>query len=318
MNLCLFHREQNAHKIIGESEAFNFQFGSRLQWVDEKKIIYNTYGNESGRYESICYDLSDGSTQTHPYPVLSLHKESFYAIDFGHLGNIGSEYGYHAHKVRNAGKEPAYGILSVSLRNHTTHEIVSVAEVIKDHAVASGKHICHFINHFMLSPDGTHAVFLHRWTHDSGRSEHLWIMDMSNLQKEILHRGMTSHYCWKNDTQLVAYLTSAGETGYFLIDITTRSFTPIHNMNLTDAGDGHPATSGTDTIVFDSYPDRSGMQSLYLYRQNEVTMAGKFFAPLHKDPYYRTDLHPRISNDGRRVYIDSNHEAKRGLYCLSI
>ena len=308
---------EDRHESISTSRAFNCQFGSRLQWIDNHKLIFNSYDSVKDQYGSELYNILSGKSIHFENPVLLFKNEIIYSIDFKHLNSLKSEYGYSAHQSTCKNKFPSFGILALSTVTGFQKEIVSIAEIIMKSGVTFNPNSVHFLNHFLISPNGKFGVFLHRWQYSEGRFEHCWLIDLSTNQLELLNMEMTSHYCWISNSELIAFITKSGVTGYFSIDIHKKTFTPMVGMNKIGSGDGHPSFAA-GTIVFDSYPDRKGMQSLFRLVQNEITLLGKFYSPLHKNPFFRTDLHPRISKDGHRIYFDSNHESFRGLYCMTI
>ena len=77
--------------------------------------------------------------------------------------------------------------------------------------------------------------------------------------------NLVSHYHWLNSEELVVYLDDSdfGEC-YIVLNIKTGDKKPI--SNLSKYGDGHP--SGVNMyMVTDTYPNRSGIQSLFCTRR---------------------------------------------------
>ena len=72
-------------------------------------------------------------------------------------------------------------------------------------------------------------------------------------------------------------------------------------------------------LLTDSYPDGESMRTLVLYDPQKDCRydLGKYYSPaiLHAT---RCDLHPRWSQDGRRISFDSFHEEYRGTYVIDI
>ncbi len=91
---------------------------------------------------------------------------------------------------------------------------------------------------------------------------------------------MVSHYCFINDSTLLAYGSISGENGFYIVDITTMSHEKV-TESLNDR-DGHPTCSTDGVVAFDTYPDGSRHQELYLWR-NRKAQANKIatlYAPL--------------------------------------
>ena len=55
--------------------------------------------------------------------------------------------------------------------------------------------------------------------------------------------------------------------------------------------------------------------NLYDIETNNVIKIGRFFSPLKFSGYYRCDLHPRWSPDGKYISIDSSHSGLR-KHCM--
>ncbi len=78
--------------------------------------------------------------------------------------------------------------------------------------------------------------------------------------------------------------------------------------------DGHPSIALEGKwIVIDSYPDNEYNSHLYIYNfeTKKVINIGKFRSNIRLHGYNRCDLHPRWSNLGDKVVIDSSHKGRR-------
>ena len=84
-------------------------------------------------------------------------------------------------------------------------------------------------------------------------------------------------------------------------------------------GDGHPTVYG-EWIAFDTYPDKSRMQHLYLYhiKTCELFPLLELYHGLKYTGECRCDLHPRFSKDGRYVFFDTVYLGKRTLCYIDI
>jgi hypothetical protein len=82
-------------------------------------------------------------------------------------------------------------------------------------------------------------------------------------------------------------------------------------------GDGHPHYEH-GLMIFDTYPDRTGMQSLFSYHiaSDELNLLGQF---RHSRGFYgetRCDLHPRLAGNGRYLFFDSVFSGRRQLHYI--
>ena len=93
----------------------------------------------------------------------------------------------------------------------------------------------------------------------------------------------------------------------------------VHLKTSGNMGDGHPSVF-KNQMIYDTYPDRSGMKHLYLFdfeKKKQIEL-GSFYEPLKFYQESRCDLHPRFSKDGTRVFFYSVHTGKRKLYYIQL
>ena len=83
-------------------------------------------------------------------------------------------------------------------------------------------------------------------------------------------------------------------------------------MTNLGTGDGHPSCHG-DWIVFDSYPDKSRMQHLFLYnrKSDKIIPLLELFHSVRYSGECRCDLHPRFSEDDKYISFDTVYTGKR-------
>ena len=125
-----------------------------------------------------------------------------------------------------------------------------------------------------------------------------------------------SHFCWRNDTQLLFTVVEYKKSYYSLYDLKSAKFIKtIKNLKL----DGHPTfTKSKNIFISDTYPDSSNFQKIFKYDMNinETTLLGNFYKKYRFQDDFRCDLHPRLSKNFEFVTIDSTHQGNRGIYIL--
>lgn len=84
--------------------------------------------------------------------------------------------------------------------------------------------------------------------------------------------------------------------------------------------DGHPSFNPEGTyMITDTYPDNQNFQRLFCYDMNteKVIKLGTFYAYYTGNPA-SCDLHPKLSNDGRYIVVDSAHDDRHHMIVLKI
>jgi hypothetical protein len=147
-------------------------------------------------------------------------------------------------------------------------------------------------------------------------------MDGSDLYL-LNDSGLISHFIWKDPVYLNAWTRPEGrEAAFYVMEDQTENIEPVGKDVMTR--DGHltyvPNTNN-EWILNDTYPDQNRNQELYLYHTptDRKIILGHFYLPGEYTGEWRCDLHPRSSQDGAKVIIDSPHEGNgRQLYMLDI
>ncbi len=307
--ICVKSVESGAVQVIGRTSAVNFQIGARLQWLDNDRLIYNDYNREADSYYSVVYSISAGSRRELNAPVFDVSGNLFLTLDFKHLTSCGSEYGYFSHK-QSTGSKPEIRI--GDLETGSSKSLLNADEIFDIKKLPDDAVDIHF-NHLLFSPTGTRFIFFLRFTASSGRQEYLLLHDLLKKETVLLNSEMTSHCCWVDDRTVAGYLSHKDKPGFYTIDISSLQYKELFSES--NPGDGHPSFKN-GVFMFDSYPDNSRMQHLFISGSNQTLLAGSFYSPLIFDEFYRCDLHPRFSQDGKRIYFDSLHSGERHLYSL--
>ena len=100
----------------------------------------------------------------------------------------------------------------------------------------------HYFNHLLFNPSGDRFMFFHLWVEPSGkRNIRMITCNRDGSGRYLLNgEGHISHYCWKSDTELLAYATHQDAGRHFYL---YRDQTP--ERRIIGAGqliqDGHPA-----------------------------------------------------------------------------
>lgn len=309
--ICVKSRLTNEVKVIGKTVAVNMQMGARLQWIDNENLIFNVYSADSDSYKSLIHHLISGKQRLVEQPVFDVSGKRFISVDFKQLASCESEYGYFAHRS-HAGSQPE--IILGDLESGSSDVVLSFDRIQELVSIPENSHSIHF-NHLMFSPAGSKFLFFIRYTDTKGRHEYLMTHDILTSETTVLNNEMTSHCCWIDDVTVAGYLAYEGVADFYRIDLESLRFSRLFDQAMVH--DGHPSYKN-GVLIFDSYPDHSRMQQLFVSNSKRVLLAGSFYSPLIFNEFYRCDLHPRFSQDGKRIYFDSLHEKKRHLYAIEL
>lgn len=347
---------------IADTTAWNWQQGAQLQWLsNEEKVIHND--RQGGQLVAVILDTTTGKKRFIDTPIYMVSPSGRHSLslNYARLFDTRMDYGI-------AGLEDKWcdvmcseddGIYSVDLQTGTTELIVSIAQAAVIDSNPLGEGAKHWVNHMMFNPSGSRFCFLHRFLRDDGiMHSRLLTANSDGGDLRLLFEGMVSHYCWKDETTILAWagrrkilgdgkgkpglvMTSArrclkpiyyamgkprilmqkvvGDSYYMIQDSTNGSVERFaYGKLLTD---GHCTLSPDGKwMLTDGYTDAKNCLPLFLCNVStqEVTEIGRFPTPKVLDGPVRVDLHPRFNRDGTKVCIDSAMNGTRQMYVIDV
>lgn len=316
-------QNNNKMEIIGTTHCWNTQQGCMAQWLapDYKdRIIYNDF--RENKYVSVVYNFKTKKEEkTYDMPIYDVVKNGKFALtlDFSRLHRLRKGYGY-ANIKETTRKElcpDSACIWKIDLENGKITPVIKYTDLSKfeprDEMIGAE----HKVNHIMISPNGKRFMVLHRWFKHNEKFTRLVTMSIDGSDKyNLSDDNFVSHCCWKNDKEILSFLRKKG-TGdhYYLMKDKTKEY----EMQWPELStDGHCTYSPDGKyVITDTYPNRKRMASVYLCKENEQSnKIASVFAPFKYDNDVRCDLHPRWSNSGDKICIDSVHEGKKEIYAI--
>jgi hypothetical protein len=317
-------KNNNNFTSVGETNTWNLQQGSMLQWLGSNfkdKVIYNDLLNK--KYISVIYNLQTKEKKLIDRPVYTVSQDGKFALslNFSRLHRLRPGYGYAnlPDKTKGEFHPKDDGIWYVDLENNKSQLIISLDQIVKLNWNTTMEDVEHRFNHLEINPAGNRFSFLHRWEDRNMTYSRLYTANLDGSDIYCLaDNQMVSHSCWKNEKQILVWCRQSdiGNRYYLFTDKTTeRRIIGDRILNV----DGHPSYSPDGRyILTDTYPDRTRKRTLIIYdtETNERYDIAKVFAPFKFDGEIRCDLHPRWRRDGKQICFDSVHEGKRQLYVI--
>lgn len=320
VTICIATRDKGIRNT-GCTTSYNWQQGARLMWLDDNRIIYNQ--TKDDKYVATVCDAAAGTTLNMlPLPVQEIvDADNYLSIDPRRITALQSDYGYTALPAMNAAELADLdndGIHHVNISTGRTEMVHTLRQIATAGAGTVDAKSRHCANHIMSSPGGDRFIFIHRWYVGGRRHDRLMLSDYNTLHV-LADDGMVSHMTWVDDNTLFGYFRHSGVSAFHFIDLNRGTITPSAGANSLGQGDGHPTAWG-DWIAFDSYPDKSRMQHLTLLnrRTGDVLPLLEVYHGLAYDRDCRCDLHPRFSDDGRRLWFDTVLDGKRRLAYIDV
>lgn len=307
--------------IIGETFSYTWQQGARSQWVDDNMVMYNVF--ENGKYLSKVYSLIDKKIiKTFDFPVQDSYRNSYFlSLNYRRVMNLRPDYGYRNLPLLDEIEMKDYdndGIWKIDFETSKVELLYSLKDIIECDYKDIYNYSNHKVNHVMINNIGTAFIFIHRYYLGKQRFDRLIYSDFKSL-KVISDNNMVSHCCWVDDTTIFGYFKHNNKDGYYYCDINTGKISPCDKMTNLQIGDGHPSCY-RNWIVFDSYPDKSRMQHLFLYniKEDYVLPLLELYQNVNFSEECRCDLHPRFSKNGKQIFFDSVYCGKRQLCYIDV
>lgn len=333
-------KDGNKWTELGTTTAWGWQQGCMLQWVpgSDSKVLWNDRGD--GHYVSHILDIKTGEKRTLPRPVYSLSPDGKWAVttDYARIDYCRSGYGYSGiddpAKEHKAPKDS--GIWRMNLETGETELIFSLADAVAQaHPTIDLNEKWNWFNHLLIAQDSKRVIFLHRWRDEvdiprekksGGFTTRMFTINIDGSEPFILEpSGLVSHFIWRDPEHLVAWAKpdAEKEARVIIYKDKTREYNKIAPDVITK--DGHmtyvPHTNN-EWMLCDTYPTgvrRAQTPFLLHIPTSKYVSLGDFPSPVEYKGEFRCDLHPRCSNDGRRVIIDSPHGGNgRQVYEIDI
>lgn len=319
--LCLFPSNTLILKV--KVSAYNWQQGTKLQWINNKQFVFNDFDEVHNCYVSRIVDVeSECIVRTLEKPIYDCFSDKFaLTLSFERLTVYSPDYGYFAKPISESDLLPYEldGIFYVDLQTGEHKLQLSLKTIAACEPEVDFELAKHTVNHLMISPDGRRFMFIHRWFVNGRRFDRLMLSDVCSGEiKVVVSNEMVSHCFWYGSDKILGYLRgNEGLDSYWVIDCGTLS--QARMCMLDGFGDGHPHIHN-EWMITDTYPDKARMQHLLAVNllTQQVKELGEFFHGLRYDAETRCDLHPRFSFDGNFVFFDSVASGDRRLYWMEL
>ena len=323
---------------ITETRAWCHQQGCMNLWHPQydNAVMYNDYDEKNDRIITRIRDLDKGEVGIYDHPIYAISPDGKWgaSLNFCRIPRRG--YSYADAVLQPEKRIPDLdndGIFLVELASGKSKLIVSYRQMAEIHPVADMlPDVYWWLNHIIFNCDSSQLLFLFRvcrnpekpWSPMWHTYMYTCNLDGSNLQctlPEPYWKGMISHQIWGRTPDEILIDCRWGGVNFEYVVFDNRVRPPRGKRISVGQGPmGHLIFSPDGKwMLADSYPSAEFIQNLGLVKveTGEIEILGSFKHNAELgDSDVRCDLHPRWSNDGSMITIDSIHTGIRGIYFL--
>jgi hypothetical protein len=305
IDICLWFPKTGEIRVIESTRAWNFQQGSRLQWLPGRTDTIAFNHIQDGRPISVLRNVMTGERRELPAPIYVFSPDGKISIspNFTTLAHHWKAYGYPPLlAMPPIQDQDADGLWQLDVQTGEQTLFVSTKRAAEFQAVPNAEPSSHFLCHASFSPDGSRIVFLHRFfSSDGGLFTRMIATDREARNLVLLAQEKVSHFDWLDNVTVLVWarftgggLTQLRSRGHlnspFIKPLLrlVRTFTgrwkrkllaeAYYQIPLADPkartrfgwpslhADGHPMIARTHRwVVTDFYPDKSGMLPVILF-----------------------------------------------------
>lgn len=303
---------------IGETTAWNWQQGCRLQWrPDSEEILWNDRSDDATHFVCRVYNFRTGERRILPRPVYDVSDEGKTALthDFARMKHAGTLYAGIPDPCEDVQAPEQSGVERMDMETARVEFLISVermARIAFPQGYAGNTNLYFFREGW--NPSGTRFILFLRNMDSPDRHVSGWSVSEDGRDVRYFYDN-PSHHVWLDDHTIL----EGRYFGLFKDDGSGKMVKKLAevkaNIDPTILPEPYDDWILGDTYVLD------GVQHLFLFHRPT-----SLFIPLARlkatgpdDGIFRVDLHARCSRDGRIISVDATHEGLgRQMYILDI
>lgn len=321
--ILTYDRQTRKITLIGKTEAWCWQQGARLRWINQTTIAFNQ--KISSGYVCQYFDLiAKKVMRTIPIALYDISRCGKWggSLNFERLQALRPGYGYSGVAKSSLDFAPEDdGLFLVDTETGTSNLLISLRELAAHNSLPSMDGANHYVNHISWSPDGEKLLFFHLWEKEGKRASRAFVFYPQTNKLVMLGNSCSvSHYAWSpsSDTVLMTAQEAAYGFGYFEYKLASPDQPKF--LSLLPRFDGHPSyIKDLDRILTDSYPNKLLERSLFIISKTtgQQERILDIYSPYRYRGELRCDLHPRFSPNQEEIAIDTVHNGIRSMLLLN-
>lgn len=309
--------QNNKLTTIDNTKAWSWQIGACSQWQPNKNVLYYNK-NFKNKFVTVQFDIEKKIKKKFNFSIYNISPdgEKFVLADFLNIGKYRKGYGFISKlnkKNIHKDKLQIYNIRSKQKKTLYSFQKEKNKQVIES-----------YINHLTFSPDSTKISYFRTILKKRNQRQiffyYYCLKKRKNFLIDVSKVNLISHYCWKNKNEIMFTMkVNKKKYSYKIFNINSKK---IKSLSSDLNKDGHPMFNPKhkDLFVSDTYPNLFGFQKLFIYSiiKKKVIWERLIYSPYKYRGVVRCDLHPRWSNDGKKILIDYVNGSNRNIGIIEI
>ena len=294
-------KTKKKHKILDKTKAWSWQLGSRLQWIDNHRIFYNSV-NDKNLLEGIILNLKTNKKKKIEFPIFSISKNNKKALilNFKILQKQRKGYGYNFdQKNKNKNEILVYDL--------SKNKIIKKYSLSKINPSLPNKE--YYFNHLSWSPNN--YSFLTYVVRTKPRRTILYYFKNQHEFKKIDIINKISHHEWVSNSKIIFYGDINKKKQFYIFDLVSMKYNELNHEY--SSLDGHLNSINKKNYIVDTYPDKYHNRHLYIYNiiKNKIHKLGELFSCMDFTNDKKCDLHPKYSKKEKYILFDTSHNGYR-------
>jgi hypothetical protein len=214
IEICLWRPQTGEITPVDSTTGWNFQQGSRLQWLPGSPdlLVFNTI--ENGRAVAVLKNVHTRMRNVLPAPiyVISPDGKTSIAPNFCTLAHRWKAYGYPPLASKPViSDQGADGLWELDIESGNEKLFISTQRAAAFEAVSNADQTSHFLCHASFSPDGSRVIFLHRFfSSDGGLFTRMIATDRKAEKLVLLAQEKVSHFDWIDRDNVLVWARFSG------------------------------------------------------------------------------------------------------------
>lgn len=211
INIGIWNPKKKELTIIDKTNCWNWQQGSRLQWLHEtNNVIYNKRIGD--KLVAQIYDVAQHSLKDPlNYPIYAIHpiEKKALSYSFARLGELWKGYGY-ADLLPDEDQDElapkSNGIFEVDLEKNTAKLLISLKDTFEIGRKPNFDKFKRFFTHCSYNPSGTKFCFFERFhTEEGALYSRFFVANSDGSGLKLISEGKQSHFDWFSDDELLIW-----------------------------------------------------------------------------------------------------------------